>query len=238
MALPSLANKTRAGFTLIELLIVIGIMAVLAAISVPAINKALSSSRSSKCLSNLKQIGIAVLAYPIENNGDLPVDSGANFSAGADTLWFKLITPYIPTRTGTTTGVAVNKVLRCPAEKQPSDSVSGSICQYTAAYSMVSNGSSRSSGPRKLGGILNPTTTFLVVDGVLLASDYSTSSMSAWNAAIKPDLDVAADSSTKNISFRHNNNMNAVYADGHVATVTWTDRKKVITEYTWKGTSP
>ena len=31
--------------------------------------------------------------------------------------------------------------------------------------------------------------------------------------------------------------MNAVYADGHVGSVTWTDRKKVITEFTWKGTS-
>ena len=91
---PSSAKNTRAGFTLIELLIVIAIMAVLAAISVPAVNKVLASSRSSKCLSNLKQIGIAVLAYPIENNGDLPVDSGANFTAGSDTLWFKLIAPY------------------------------------------------------------------------------------------------------------------------------------------------
>ena len=234
---PSSAKNTRSGFTLIELLIVIGIMAVLAAISVPAINKVLSSSRSSKCLSNLKQIGIAVLAYPIENNGDLPVDSGANFSAGTDTLWFKLITPYIPTRSGEIGSININKVLRCPAEKQPSDSVSGSICQYTAAYSMVSNGSSRSSGPRKLGGISNPTTTFLVVDGALLTNDYSSSSMSAWNAAIKPDLDVAVASSTKNISFRHNKSMNAVYADGHVGSVTWTDRKKVITEFTWKGTS-
>ena len=61
--------------------------------------------------------------------------------------------------------------------------------------------------------------------------------MSAWNAAIKPDLDVAVASSTKNISFRHNKSMNAVYADGHVGSVTWTDRKKVITEFTWKGTS-
>jgi prepilin-type N-terminal cleavage/methylation domain-containing protein/prepilin-type processing-associated H-X9-DG protein len=231
-------KKSQPGFTLIELLVVIAIIAVLAALSLPTINKVQASSKSTKCLSNLRQIGTAVLAYPIENNGDLPVDSGANFSAGADTLWFKLITPYIPTRSGSTSSVAVDKVLRCPAEKQPSSSVTGSICQYTAAYSMIANGSSRSSGPRKIIGITKPTTTFLIVDGVLLPNDYSSSSMAAWNSAIRPDLDAGSASSTQNISFRHKDSMNAVFADGHVGTVTWADRKNVITEYTWKGTSP
>lgn len=231
-------KKSQPGFTLIELLVVIAIIAVLAALSLPTINKVQASSKSTKCLSNLRQIGTAVLAYPIENNGDLPVDSGANFSAGADTLWFKLITPYIPTRSGSTSSVAVDKVLRCPAEKQPSSNVTGSICQYTAAYSMIANGSSRSSGPRKIIGITKPTTTFLIVDGVLLPNDYSSSSMAAWNSAIRPDLDAGSASSTQNISFRHKDSMNAVFADGHVGTVTWADRKNVITEYTWKGTSP
>jgi prepilin-type processing-associated H-X9-DG protein len=62
--------------------------------------------------------------------------------------------------------------------------------------------------------------------------------MAAWNSAIRPDLDAGSALSTQNISFRHKNSMNAVFADGHVGTVTWADRKNVITEYTWKGTSP
>jgi prepilin-type N-terminal cleavage/methylation domain-containing protein/prepilin-type processing-associated H-X9-DG protein len=229
-------KRSQLGFTLIELLVVIAIIAILTAISLPTINKVQASSKSTKCLSNLRQIGIAVLAYPIDNNGNLPVDSAESFLAKTDLLWFKLITSYIPTRAGST--VAVDKVLRCPAEKQPPNSVVGSICQYTAAYSMVSEGNTRGAGPRKISGISNPTTTFLVVDGVLIPNDYSSNGMAAWNNAIKPDIDAASALDTKNISFRHKNSMNAVYADGHVGTVSWADRKNVMTEYTWKGISP
>jgi len=56
--------KSRAnGFTLIELLVVIAIISILAAILFPVFATAREKARSAKCASNLKQIGIAILAY-------------------------------------------------------------------------------------------------------------------------------------------------------------------------------
>lgn len=62
----------RSSFTLIELLIVIAIIAILAAILLPALQKARESSKKIKCLSSLKQIGIFTQLYANVYNGNLP----------------------------------------------------------------------------------------------------------------------------------------------------------------------
>ena len=63
------------GFTLVELLVVIGIIAVLVAILLPALNRAREESRRSMCLSNIRQIGMALQMYVSENQGYYPTHS-------------------------------------------------------------------------------------------------------------------------------------------------------------------
>lgn len=65
-------SKQRRGFTLIELLVVIAIIAILAAILFPVFAKARAKARQTSCLSNLKQIGLALMSYNTDYDGNFP----------------------------------------------------------------------------------------------------------------------------------------------------------------------
>jgi len=64
--------RQRKGFTLVELLVVIGIIAVLISVLMPALNSARSSAKLVSCQSNMKQVYSAVLFYTLQNKGLLP----------------------------------------------------------------------------------------------------------------------------------------------------------------------
>lgn len=57
------------GFTLIELLVVVAIIAVLVAMLLPALAQAREKAKQVACLSNLRQIGLALAMYPSDYNG-------------------------------------------------------------------------------------------------------------------------------------------------------------------------
>lgn len=61
--------KRNTNFTLIELLVVIAIIAILAALLMPALNKARTTARAAKCISNLKQCGMMIGMYGSDFNG-------------------------------------------------------------------------------------------------------------------------------------------------------------------------
>jgi prepilin-type processing-associated H-X9-DG protein/prepilin-type N-terminal cleavage/methylation domain-containing protein len=77
------ANRNSArGFTLVELLVVIGIIAILIAISAPALNNAISHARTAQCASNLRQIAAGMISFAGDNNGNLP-ESGTTIYYGS-----------------------------------------------------------------------------------------------------------------------------------------------------------
>jgi prepilin-type N-terminal cleavage/methylation domain-containing protein len=63
----------RAAFTLVELLVVIGIIAVLIGLLLPVIGRARENANRTVCLSNIRQLGTAYLAYAQQNKGTIPI---------------------------------------------------------------------------------------------------------------------------------------------------------------------
>ncbi|MDR3707277.1 MAG: DUF1559 domain-containing protein [Capsulimonadaceae bacterium] len=85
------AKRTFTGFTLIELLIVIAIIAILAAILFPVFATAREKARESACLSNCKQLGIAMVQYATDYDETFPV--GVHGTGGVG--WGGQIYPYV-----------------------------------------------------------------------------------------------------------------------------------------------
>ncbi len=101
----------RAGFTLVELLVVIGIIALLIAILLPALQRARQQAASVNCMSNLRQIGIGVLAYTLENGQYLP-HGAANHGVHS---WTAKIAPWtLSMPSSSYNGLKPYKVYACP----------------------------------------------------------------------------------------------------------------------------
>jgi prepilin-type N-terminal cleavage/methylation domain-containing protein/prepilin-type processing-associated H-X9-DG protein len=70
--MPSRFPRSTIAFSLIELLVVIAIIGILASLLMPAFSRAKGKANDTKCISNLRQIGIALSIYADENQGKLP----------------------------------------------------------------------------------------------------------------------------------------------------------------------
>ena len=88
-------RKVYAGFTLVELLVVIGIIALLIAILMPALNSARAQAKSVTSLSNLRQLGIGLVQYRVENKGYYPLAAWPSLADRARTRWADAIYPYM-----------------------------------------------------------------------------------------------------------------------------------------------
>ncbi|MBJ7327154.1 MAG: prepilin-type N-terminal cleavage/methylation domain-containing protein [Chthoniobacterales bacterium] len=224
-------KRPATAFTLIELLVVIAIIAILAAIAVPAYSSFIAGSKSAKCQSNLRQIGVAMIGYTSENNGMFPNDPTGENS------WAKYLGPYIPTARGSDVGNVKDPVFRCPAETNlPPKDFSNSVNHYIATYTIFA-GANQQSGARRLAAVLNPSQTLLMVDGRLNPqnnSGYNCNTACTYNA-YNSDCGRSDRSTTENVAFRHKDtDMNALYVDGHVSTIPWPKRTNV-TKVFWNG---
>lgn len=119
----------RGGFTLIELLVVIAIIAILASILFPVFARAREKARESACMSNLRQIGLALRMYSDDHDELLPmaadfptagpIPTTSDVSLGGVSLR-DVLHPYTKN----------NQIFRCPSDKDKFWEVEGLSYSY------------------------------------------------------------------------------------------------------------
>lgn len=114
-------------FSLIELLVVIAVIGVLAALSLPVINRAQEEGRAAACISNLHQIGVALQIYVDANHDILPVMRDAPMDTNAlATNTFPTVNVVLGSELGNT------NVLRCPSDFQGIFQLTGSSYSWNS----------------------------------------------------------------------------------------------------------
>jgi prepilin-type N-terminal cleavage/methylation domain-containing protein/prepilin-type processing-associated H-X9-DG protein len=136
---PRLIRRTARAFTLVELLVVIGIIAVLIAILLPALGKAREQAKTVQCASNLRQLYNLIQIYANYNKGYIMPSrvwagsSTKNYWCGVDVLG-----PLLGMKTVGTSSAAqedvlrrIQKMLDCPSVNRAKDTASNFFVDYT-----------------------------------------------------------------------------------------------------------
>jgi prepilin-type N-terminal cleavage/methylation domain-containing protein/prepilin-type processing-associated H-X9-DG protein len=107
------ARQSRHAFTLVELLVVIGIIAVLISILLPVLGRVRESGNRTKCLSNLRELGIAMRQYASTHNDRLPNGNPAGFFSPSGEDLSEVLVEFA------SRSVKLPKLFHCPSDVQP-----------------------------------------------------------------------------------------------------------------------
>ncbi|HTQ49988.1 MAG TPA: prepilin-type N-terminal cleavage/methylation domain-containing protein [Candidatus Acidoferrales bacterium] len=236
---PFFYGEWRVAFTLIELLVVIAVIAILAAILLPALAKAKAKSQSAFCLNNLKQLQLGWKLYEGDNNGCFPLNTSRVLSGLPESIsnsWVWGNAQYDMDPTNITTGSLYPQVNSLPVYHCPTDqaTVKGTTSPHLRSYSVEGwLGSNFNFGgiwiepdPSETGGYVyktrdstltqpGPADVFAFIDDNELTIDdgiFVIGTIDWW--------DCPAD--------RHNQGANMSFLDGHVEHHRWSRPKHTV----------
>ena len=198
--------QRRGGFTLIELLVVIAIIAILAAMLLPVMANAKGKAHAISCISNLRQIGLAMNLYAEDANGYLPGTAHSSLSNS----WVFSLASYVGN---------VDRIRLCPHDKKREERLlnhgtSYIMNEYTSTPALDPFGDPIPTEPvwNKLSAIKRPGDTFLVFEisdraGTGTGQDHTHSRnwLKGWSSVLE---DIQPD--------RHGTTANYLFADWHV----------------------
>ena len=195
-------------FTVIELLIVIAIIAILAAMLLPALNRARESARRIACLSQLKTMASATLIYADQNGERIPPGLRYN-SWSAGNFWWSILIQTVnskaPSKNYDTVMNGYYKIFVCPTEKSPTGK---NLPNFRYTHYGVNYRFTHYSAPvRKMTTATKPSEVVMQMDSNVRD-----------NYAIKEDKN----STSTGPSQRHvRNRSNTSYLDGHAENRLW-----------------
>jgi prepilin-type N-terminal cleavage/methylation domain-containing protein/prepilin-type processing-associated H-X9-DG protein len=221
----------KSAFTLIELLLVLAVVSVLAGLLLAPLSRTKSSALSSKCQSNLRQMGL-VLNNFLADQKVFPLSANPEFFQGKflehKSGWFEALSDQLSHQIFNTNGTARTQegVFDCPAASQPNDWPPGwdySDYGYNA-HGLGGSGSESGLGGQSFGPSLRPTPEAEVRvpadmiafgDGfrgwTTIIHDGSPSFERTKAATLSPDK-----GGTQRALKRHAEKANAVFRDGHI----------------------
>ena len=195
----SAMNETkRSGFTLIELLVTIAIIAILAAMLLPALAAARKKAQAVQCQSNLRQISVTTFLYCQDNNDYLPY-AWFDDTDASENNFFALLTPLLYHVEFDGYGDFESKIYVCP--KRMNEPLVGPN-PMRISYGMNANNSIDFPDPRtrRLGQVPNPAGTLMIAD---VAFTYNHPPI----LRLDPDQ----------VGYKHDNRANIIMFDGHAA---------------------
>ncbi|MHB8997873.1 MAG: DUF1559 family PulG-like putative transporter [Armatimonadota bacterium] len=197
----------RRGFTLIELLVVIAIIAILAAILFPVFAKAREKARQSSCLSNVKQIGLAVLAYAQDYDERFPRHCFQPSPVVSNYCWSVAAMPYMKS----------TQIMQCPSSTTRINAV-GKGC-YGYNLSRLSGTTYVGLTDRAMGDIQAPAGLIMITE-----SSGGNGLIGYWNAdaSSTPGSPMSFPIANPGV---HNEGCNICFADGHAK---WDQRTRIV----------